>query len=280
MLGIGINIFKSKHLSSGFSFSDSDAEAYYDALVTANGGDDIDTVAIYSIQLDALKQAIDNFFVALKVDSTYDEINEMYLYIGGDASTHAISGVTATSTLTYTGSPTHAAAGMNLNGTTQYGVLPSTANNYTTTNDSHMAMFVDCTNDKIAMGSRTANGAETWLRSAAGLEWTAHRATATVGYATYAASSAQFSQVIIGSNTGASAVKLYIDGTEVADGGTNSGVIDSTYQPYIGSVNIAGSPNSYTAGDVKFSSIGNGLTAAQVTTLTNAVKTLNTTLGR
>lgn len=281
MLGLGIDIFRSKRLSSGFSFSDSDAKAYWDALTVANGSP-IDCPTIYGVSNATVMAAIDDFYVATKADNTYSEINEMYLYIGGTDVTHAISGKTATSTLTYIGSPTHDLTGMILNGTTQYGVLPNIANTYTTTNDSHISMFMGTTNDFVGMGSRASNGAETWIRCLAGptLEWTAHRASAGSGYSTYSATTVELQKVIVGSITAASSTLLYVDGTNVANGGTNSGLVDSTYQPFIGCINLAGNPNGLSAGNVKFSSIGTGLTSSQVTTLTNAVKTLNTTLGR
>lgn len=115
--------------SGGYVWQNAKAEAYYTALYVANGNADIDSVALYGIDLNAFKGGIDDFFVAGAAEGWLNKIVALYLYIGGTEATHAINAVNpATFNLTFYGSPTHSGAGTQYNGTTQYamtGIIPS-----------------------------------------------------------------------------------------------------------------------------------------------------------
>jgi len=129
--------FKQIVASGDYVFLNANAKNYYDELVTANGGD-IDADGIYSISLNALKDGIDVFFIALVDAAIYSKMIQVVPYIGATAVTHAINAVNpGTFDLTFGNSPTQNALGTVLNGTTQFinsNVSPSgdlTANDWT-----------------------------------------------------------------------------------------------------------------------------------------------------
>jgi hypothetical protein len=73
--------------SGGFVWVNSEAEAYYNAVTVANGGD-VDTVALYGQTLDDTKQAIDTRVTDLKTAGVFTKLVRDYPFFGGTADTH------------------------------------------------------------------------------------------------------------------------------------------------------------------------------------------------
>jgi len=117
------------HVPVTCSFTNVQAQAYWNALTAANGGIEVDGT-LYGISTCQLKQAIDTWFIDITIaGGTFVAV---YPYIGATAATHAINAVNpGTHNLLFTGG-THTAQGTNFNGTsnfadTQYlasGLLP------------------------------------------------------------------------------------------------------------------------------------------------------------
>lgn len=279
MLGLGIDIFKNK-ATSGFSFTDVDAKAYYNALATANGGD-IDSNSLYGISLSVFKQEIDDLFISLKVDSTYSKITRMYLFLGGTAATHAINAINATPELTYVGSPTHDATGMVLNGTTQYASMNNDpSSDCATDDDAHISFWGITSTTNGLIGSFDTGRLYIFATSPSGTLYVAPSNDS--GARVSETGTTYYDKLLIASRTSNTLLTAYKDGTSVGTAGAANTYVLPTSPSFIGQVSSSGTPltGEYFDGNVQFSSIGDGISSTQASTLNSAVTTLNTALGR
>lgn len=259
--------------SLDYTFVNAAAETYYNALSTANGGD-IDAATLYGISLNTLKEAIDQYFT--DTNGIRSKMVHEFPMIGGTAATHAICSVDSASELTFTGSPTQDATGLVLNGTTQYADMNNDPKTELPQFSSHLCIFGDIVGDTLSIGSRDNTSDSQFVRN-----------TSSSGQANFnqmsatTASAMNADLVMVGSRTADNDLRLYSDGTEQAlDITTTSRFLPTTYSTLIGAWDNIGTPAGYTQGSIKFASIGEGLSGAEVSTLTTAIKDLNTTLGR
>lgn len=102
-----------------YTFTNTEASAYYDAVVAAGG-----TMSV------AHRQGYDNFITASKARSYYAKIPVWYPMMGGNAASHALNAKTlGTNNLTFNGGWTHAVTGAKGDGSTGYadtGWVPDT----------------------------------------------------------------------------------------------------------------------------------------------------------
>ena len=142
--------------SSGFVWANVEAEAYYNAVTIANGGD-IDTVTLYGQTLDDTKQAIDTRVTDLKTAGVFTKLVRDYPFFGGTADTHAINGMNAATELLYFGSPTHTNLGMLTNGANQYASMNNSFSGEVPSSiDWAIGVDTNSVNSKIMMGYRDA----------------------------------------------------------------------------------------------------------------------------
>lgn len=277
------NLFKktgSGGVTPPYTFLDADAQAYYNALSTANGGD-IDANTLYSISLNTLKQAIDNWFINTKLDSTYTNVLAIWLNIGGTAATHAVEAISTTSLATYTDC-THSSSGIALNGTSSFidsNVVPDTLG--CGNNDNHIMMFHRNVINSISCGS-TESGTEVLGMSGTALDFD--------GFSTTSAATRNVSNYvgldidvpIIYTRNASNDVQLYEDGVSVASAaGTNVGSsTPNLLSTYFGANNNLGVDASHSESDFIAGGLGLGLSSGQCSTLSTELNTLNTTLGR
>lgn len=99
----------------------------------AAGGYDTDAQAFFTasgITDTTQKNAVNTLVLAMKSASIWTKMKAVYPMVGGTSGTHAVNLKTpGTFNLTFVGSPTHSANGVDWNGTTQYaqtGLVPNT----------------------------------------------------------------------------------------------------------------------------------------------------------
>lgn len=263
--------------SSGFVWTNVEAEAYYNAVTIANGGD-IDTVALYGQTLDDTKQAIDDRVTSLKSADVFTKLVHDYPFFGGTADTHAINAVNATSTLLYFGSPTHSSLGMLTNGANQYASLNNSfRSEVPSSSDWAIGVDTNSSNSRIMMGSRDSTSVGTVIR---------YRLSTLIGYATTSgltvspALSSISDSFILASQYEPFIARLYNDAVEESVATASSGLIPTTYPLFIGAWNNYGAVIEAVEGSHKFAFASAGLTPDQVSSLNTINNTFQSFLGR
>lgn len=267
--------------ASGYKFVDANAEAYYDAMATAYGGN-LDA-SIYSLTLDQLKEGIDLDILNNKSGGVWSNLTRYYPFIGGTAATHAINAVSAASELSYVGSPTHGAQGTTLNGVSQYAKMNNTPSADCAPGDAHIMIFPNVTSgNTFSVGSRDSSANALFLRAFGGTTKQTDNLDGVTGNGRLTvASGVNLSKVHISSRTTTTLLHMYVDGSSIGNNtGPSLSSAGSTYGSLIGAWDNVGSPIHLLQGDLKAGSIGYGLTGAEASSFTNNLNTLNTLLGR
>jgi hypothetical protein len=256
-----------------FEFTDVDAEAYYDALVVANGDLDLDA-SIYFLSLDELKITIEDTILALKLADIWNLITRLYLFIGGSAATHAINAKTGASELIYFNSPTHSAEGMILNGVNQYASMNNNPISDTAVFSSHIGIKAKITNEILSMGSRHSASNTTFLRaSVSGVSCSLNGYFMGDGLSDY-------NLYHLATRTSNNYAAVYIDGL-LNDFTEGVAVATASNLPiFIGSWNNYGAPLAYSQGQIKTAHIGVGLGAGKSFQLATIINSFNTSINR
>lgn len=268
--------------SSAFVFTNVQAEAYYDALVIANGGD-IDSNSIYSITLNVLKKGIDDFFVDGVSGGWVTKMDAMYLYIGATSATHAINGATpGTFGLTFFGSPIQSALGFGqLNGTNQFaktGLIPNITLN---PNDYHFSADNTINSpigEKAFMGVATSSVKRDVLFFSQASGFTLFQSHAIASSVNDATSSPD--AFLVGTRISPTDLRMFRDGVQKDINMAAATGTFETSEVFLGARNVLGTPSLFSDFSFRFHSMGGGLTASHVTSLTTAFNALQATLGR
>lgn len=269
----GIN-FKTIQGASGFSFSDTDAEAFYDAMATENGGD-IDSSTLFGIDLDTYKGLIDTFFTDLKADSTYSKTTHLWPKIGGANAPNLVCAIDAASEGSYVGSPSSVAAGVDFDGSTQYFDAGNDPSADVAASSNSLMIWCDTADTQFGAGSRDSS-AESFLLLQNGSSLLTDNTDAATRYTI---SNSTLDEVIIISRVSNTDQQFYIDGTSQGTDTTFDTFVMPTASSFYGSWNNNGTPAAYLDGVLKACSIGQGYTASEAATLTTAIKDLKTGLG-
>lgn len=265
----------------GYVFTNAQAEAYYNGLVVANGGADIDAQTIYGITLNQLKEGIDNFFISGATDGWLTKMVALYLIIGATAATHAVNSVNVgTFTVTWVGSPTHAANGVTFNGTTQFGETGlSPSSNLTLNNTILTARF-----SLIVGGVRTILGSTNGITTAkfdinhSGTNsYVSDQYNNSTGRETILDSS-DYDNFLTANRRAANDHVLTSDNGEESN--TSGGGALPSASMYLGARNNSGTAGIFFNGSISMGGTGDSLSIAENTSFRNAITTLNTLLGR
>lgn len=263
--------------SGGFVWVNPEAEAYYNAVTVANGGD-VDTVSLYGQTLDDTKQAIDTRVTDLKTAGVFTKLVRDYPFFGGTADTHAINGMNAATELLYFGSPIHSNLGLVTNGAGQYasmnnsfgGEVPSSI-------DWAIGLDTNSANSKIMMGSRDASNIGAVIR---------YRPSTLIAYATNKGVTAPVAipsvtdSFIVLSQDSSIIANLYNDGVQEAQHLNSSGSIPVTYPFFINAWDNSGGVIDAVSGSTKFSFVSSGLSSVEVGSLNTINNAFQTFLGR
>lgn len=256
-----------------FEFSDVDAEAYYDALVVANGDFDIDA-SIYFLTLDELKITIEDTIVALKSAEIWNLLTRLYLFIGASEATHAINAKTATSDLIYFNAPLHSEQGMILDGVNQYASMNNNPVVDTASFSSHIGIYSKITNEILSMGSRSTAVNSTFLRaSITGVSCSLN------GY--YMGSGiTDYNLHHLATRTANNYAAVYISGALNDFTAAIAVATASEIPTFIGAWNNYGAPVAYSQGQIKTAHLGLGLGAGKSAQLSTIINTFNTSINR
>jgi hypothetical protein len=269
---------------------DSDATAYINALESDGAG------SVSS----AHRTLIDRLFRDLKGQSNpgyttaniWSKLAAFYPMFGGSAARHKWNGkdprdLDAAYRLTFTGSPTHTSTGINFNGTTQHAdskyVIPgANATNFhigfcsrTSANGGNNYDMGTSSN-----GSIGTNSATLYIRRISDAAAFDAGTVATGGRVS--GPNAVGVGFCVGSITASNARSIYRNGAAIANSSTNHTPTMPAGAVYFGGINdtAVGGAAYHVAREWCFATIGQGLTAAEVTAYYNAVNAFNTALGR
>lgn len=279
IIGNAISPFRLR-ASGGYTFINPQASAYWNALTVANGSEL--SGSLYSISTNLLKQNIDNFFIA--GSAWLSNMTGMYLYIGGTAATHAVNAINpGTYNLTFEGSPTQSASGFGaLNGTSQYartGIVDSVLFSINNIHLSALSATNSTGSQKVYVGANVGVSSQRSMLQYLSASSVNTFDTYTGGGPRVLGATNQTNGFWVGSRTASNDAKLYLNGVQDGTIGVTAGT-QPNIEFYLGAWNDDNAAGLYSNFLYKFHSIGTGLTAAKVSSLSSALSTLQTGLGR
>jgi len=271
MIGIANTIFRNIKKISGGTSTDPDAQAF----ITAAGITDA-----------TQKSAVNQLVLDLKSSNIWTKFKAIYPIVGGTASAHKWNlkdprDLDAAYRLTFSTGWTHSSTGM----------LPATAYadtfivpNTSLLADSKHLSFYSRTN--LATGSSSStigsdNGSTGYCRMTirGASNQLSHIYGGTNG--TYVSTETSSLGLYVAVRSSSTASQLYTNGSLVGNGNQTIGSTSQIVQKLtIGAANSGGAITYYDNKQCAFASIGDSLTAGEVTSFNTAVTTFQTTLGR
>jgi len=259
------------------------------ARSASGGGVDPDAQAFItaaSITDPTQQSAINTLVTDLKGYSIWTKFKAIYPIVGGSASSHAVNLVTpGTYNLTFSSGWTHSSTGMLPNGTSAYANTNLIPNSVVSLTSNHFS-FYSRTNQAAAaavdMGC-SINPTEMPLIYVCAKYSSNNYLVYNPDYnvSGISVSNTDSTGYYAISRTANNLLKSYKNSTVQ---GTSTATIVQTGLPtvniYISGYNYFGGTSGYSAKECAFSSIGDGLTDAEVSNLYTAVQAFQTTLGR
>lgn len=254
-------------MSKGTSSFDSDALAFISAA---------------SITDTTQKNAVNQLVLDLKSANIWTKMKALYPFVGGTAPQHRFNLKSPGTTtgdyyIDFIGGVTHASNGVTFNGTTGYADTKLYANTLLL-NSTHVSASLVSNGGGAYIGCMMGANASSRL-------WLAPSFNASIAYFlcnnSVVATSTRSTNIglwVLSRTTSTNEI-AYNNGSVYLNKTANSTALD-TGIIYIGARNNGTNITNYMNAPLNFSSIGDGLTATDVTNLTNAVNTFNTTIGR
>jgi len=265
--------------SEAFGF-DADADAFFFRVTSAGG------------TLSTTEQlSIDTLVRQMKLDGIWTKMKAIYPMVGGGTGTTAQRQAACSQNLkssSFTGSFsagwTFASTGVRPNGTSAYmntGLNPVAQS--LTSADSHLSYYcrtAATTSDPAEIANFTNQSEAFALQSKS--SGSLNRYFYTVASAARSVVASAPIGLIAGSSTGGNTRRdVYRNGVSVANDTTTDTAILGNYNLYLGAGNIGNiSVTSYTNAQCAFASIGQGLSATNMSNLYTVVQAFNTTLSR
>lgn len=261
-----------------YLFTDSDAATYYNALYVANGENDINSNMLYGISLNAFKAAIDTTVIALKNAGVYSKLVRVALMLGGTQETHSINLITSNQEFLFAGSPTQNANGCILDGFTQFVDLNNVPSADSAESNAHLMHWLDnVTGTNNSAGSRDNTFTGIYHRVASGnYNGQMMGITMNAGISIPNINGVFSSSVLSPVNRSFYVDDVLVDSSSTLQDGFNS----SLHSTKVGAWTNAGTNINYSKGDVKFFSVGYGLTSTEISSYVETIKSLNTAINR
>ena len=273
IISVGSDLLKSGNSLIALSY-DVDAQVFFNTI-DARGGN------LTGIE----KKAINNYVISLKSDNVWDLIHADYPMVGGTVISCAVNlknPGTFDITFVNTVSGDFTSNGWTPNGTTSYaktGIIPITHLQLNSTAVEYYSRTTVVDDNAFDMGAQAS--ANQLIRFA--IDFSVAGGTSISVYST--------SQVVsfdtdnskggfMGSRIAINDIQLYRNGISLATVTSNNTGIRPDIEMYIGALNIAGSPGTFSTKECAGSAIFDGLTVAQVLSQYNARQNMNTTLSR
>ncbi len=267
-------------LGGSYVFQNSDAETIFTAL-EANGFTEAQSVLLYGLNLNESKEVLDILYSSWVTHGVYSKLLMIYLMMGGTAATHALNGINpALFSIDWINAPTQSALGVGaLNGTTQFGktgVVPSVD---FTINDISLGVYsqADTQEDERDMGCQNS--------SAQRILFDTNRSAGTILCDVYNSSGGRLNGGISGegqlvySRRAVGDVEAYLNGVSAVTDNSGGGS-QPTLEMYVGSMNIADAPSTFTTKTYSFIHFGLGMTTAEVLDFFTDLEVFQDALGR
>ena len=264
-------------IPAGSSY-DSDATAFF----TATGITDT-----------TQKDAVNGLVVSLKAASLWTKMTAIYPFVGGTAATHKYNLKNPVDTdggyrLTFTGGFTHNANGATGDGSTGYADTHLKHSNFTSPLSSYHISIYSRTNSNptdqydVDVATTSQMGVGLILKSSGNARSNSNQSGFGTGISTAVTTS---QKLFVSSRSTATTHKLYQDGTQIGSTDTAdqsaAGANTNNFVLWANTNNGTPSTGSYLSSrNFAFASFGDGLSDAEVTSLTNAVNTYQTALSR
>ena len=255
--------------------------------ILARGGGGIDPDAQAFITAAAItdptqQNAINTLVISLKGYSIWSKIKALYPFVGGANAQHTWNlKNTAQFQISWIGGATSSSNGVQFNGSNSYGNTGFNISTQTALNDFHFSFYsrVHSAVNSIDIGASTSNIADYYLIQCTG--------TTTYNFINESAfqpsypnfADADTRGLYLGTRNG-TVVKAFKNGTVRATKSPASTAARPNFNIYLGAWNIGGTAGNYSAKNLAFASIGDGLTDTEAANLYTAVQAFQTTLGR
>jgi hypothetical protein len=252
-----------------------EAQTYLRAVVDAGGTGITSTVSAATTTL----------FTSLVSNGLWDKLIAFYPMLGGNSSGCKFNGKNPVDTnagyrLVFNGGWTYNASGATSNGTNAYADTFLSASTITPLNSQHLSIYMANANVSGATSRFYAGangGGLLGVGFSSSLYW--YYGVSDAGGSVFPFTTAQSQgNILITANATASSL-LYRNGTQQQTTVNGNGA-SIPYSFYIGALNNAGTPQQYYGNQYRFSTIGYGLSAAQVSTLSTIINTFQTSLTR
>lgn len=272
MIRVGVSVSSFSASGGGASF-DADAQAFFDRVTTAGG-------SLTTTEKNATNQLV----LDMKSAGIWTSMKAVYPMVGASAAACAQNLKSSSFTGTFTSGWTFASTGATPNGTSAYmntGLNPVAQS--LTSADSHLSYYcrtAATTADPAEIANFTSITEAFVLQSKA--SGNLNRYFYTLGSAAISSVASGPIGLISGSSTGGNTRRdVYRNGVSVANNTTTDTATLGNYNLYLGAGNIGNtSVASYTNAQCSFASIGQGLSATNMSNLYTAVQAFQTTLSR
>jgi hypothetical protein len=233
------------------------------------------------------KDALNILTKTLKVYGLWSKMTAIYPIIGGNSISHSFNlRNTSLYQITWVGSPTHDANGVDWNGSSQYGNTNFVANSSLTNNNSVHLSYYSRENTTVGVDDISAYNTTTGyisrmlIKDGSTSRFVSDQganAVDRIDLSTISDSRGLF----VSSRTSSTAFDVYRNGVNFGTRtATNSVTGLPDYSYFLGALNYNGSAVNFSMRQVAFASIGTGLTSTDVNALNNAIQTYETALGR
>ncbi len=255
---------------------DADAQIYF-AAVSAAGG------TLSAIE----KDAFSNYVAGLKTDGNWSKLKLLYPFMGGNAASNAINAKSpGTYNITWSGTVTHSATGVDFDGTTGYGNTNFDASSgMSDINSSHLSLYV--MENVQAVGQYAdigfLNGTTSgWFTQIKRNDGTLYFDCGTSASRVSVAGNTNAIGYYVESRTSSTLSTVYKDGSSF---GSNSSANTATHGNFnikmlVGALNTATVPANYSARKLGFVTIGDGLSSGEADNMDSRFQTFKTAVGK
>lgn len=265
------------------------------SIPVITGDVDVDAFIYYAAITDSTQQtALYTFVTSIKSTGEWAKCLAIYPFVGGTENAHKRNlknplDANTSYRIAFTGSPTHNAAGVTFDGSTQYA---NTFLTFPNINSTHFSAYTPSDSpDKVLIGKVHQTNNRNPVTSYAQIvprvssnNSTSYSIFSTTSTSTAASTSLTSAGSWLVSRTASNAIALYRAGTSISTGTTATQSVPLTYV-HIGvqalrSLSNVESYALYWNGIVSFATIGTGLTSTEAGNLHTAIQVFQTTLGR
>jgi len=250
--------------TASYTPTDADAIPYLSALATADG----------AAPGAAVKQAVDTYFQALKSNSLWTLINQIYLFCGATTLAGALTAAKGSNPTNngFGSGDYNQKLGLSGNGTSKYLSINTASNSVGATHHFSVTCSggMETSGDKIAVGSYNGSTGTSLLSldlfGSGGVNRAFRSGTFTAGQFPTLSTGLGASGYLCGSRTASNAAFVNFNGTTASSSQT---IFPSfiTGSPFLYALNNNGSPNGHSAMSLQIFTRGEGLTTAQSATL-------------